>query len=99
MGGGSILCGVGFHYMQAHERSSMDDQTRKDCMIRIALCIVAVLDLAGAPMASAQTAPPESVNPRYTFNRMADGYLRLDCRAGEVSIFAQGTAASSCHVT
>ena len=84
--------------MQAHERSSMDDQTRKDCMIRMALCIVAGLELAGAPVASAQTAPPESDNPRYTFNRIDDGYLRLDGRTGEVSICAQRTAGWACQV-
>ena len=49
-------------------------------MIRMALVIVAGLELAAAPVASAQTAPPESDNSWYTFNRIDAGYLRLDGR-------------------
>src|SRR5262249_46043972 len=48
--------------------------------------------------ASAQTAPPESDNSRYTFNRIDAGYLRLDGRTGEVSICAQRAAGWACQV-
>src|SRR6266567_4734551 len=75
----------------------MDDQTRKDCMIRTALCLLAGLELAAAPVASAQTALPES-DARYTFNRIDNGYVRLDGRTGEVSICGQHAAGWTCQI-
>jgi len=75
----------------------MDDQTRKDCMIRTALCLLAGLELAAAPVASAQTVLPES-DARYTFNRIDNGYVRLDGRTGEVSICGQHAAGWTCQI-
>jgi len=75
----------------------MDDQTRKNCMIRMALCILAGLQLAAVPVASAQTAPPES-DTRYTFNRIDNGYVRLDGRTGGVSICGQHAAGWTCQI-
>src|SRR6516165_8609922 len=43
------------------------------------------LSLADFPVASAQTATPDSENGRYSFNPVADGALRLDTRTGQVS--------------
>jgi len=65
-------------------------------MIRMALFIVA-MGLAGSAAAWAQNAPPESEDNRYTFNRVDDGYLRLDGRTGQVSICARRTAGWACE--
>ena len=66
-------------------------------MIRTALFMVAGLALAG-PAAWAQSAAPESDDSRYTFNRVDDGYLRLDGRTGQVSICARRPAGWTCQV-
>src|SRR5215471_11939627 len=65
-------------------------------MIRTALFMVAALALA-APAAWAQSAVPESDDSRYTFNRVDDGYLRLDGRTGQVSICARRPVGWTCE--
>jgi hypothetical protein len=74
----------------------MDDDPRRHRMIRMALFIVAGLALA-APGAWAQSAAPESDDARYTFNRVDDGYLRLDGRTGQVSICARHLVGWTCQ--
>jgi hypothetical protein len=74
----------------------MDDDARRRRMIRMALFIVAGLALA-APAAWAQSAAPESDDARYTFNRVDDGYLRLDGRTGQVSICARQPVGWTCQ--
>jgi hypothetical protein len=65
-------------------------------MIRPAPIIVAVLGLAVPVTAWAQS-PPPSDDARYSFNRIDDGYLRLDGRTGQVSICAQRSAGWACQ--
>jgi hypothetical protein len=65
-------------------------------MIRTSLFIVAGLGLVSS-MAWGQTAAPTSEDSRYTFNRVDDGYLRLDGRTGQVSICAQRSAGWACQ--
>lgn len=65
-------------------------------MIRTARFMVAALALAG-PAAWAQSAAPESDDSRYTFNRVDDGYLRLDGRTGQVSICARRPVGWTCE--
>jgi hypothetical protein len=65
-------------------------------MIRTALFMVAGLALAGSA-ALAQSPVPESDDSRYTFNRIDDGYLRLDGRTGQVSICARRTVGWTCE--
>jgi hypothetical protein len=48
-------------------------------------------------MAWGQTAAPQSDDKRYTFNRVDEGYLRLDGRTGQVSICAQRPAGWTCQ--
>jgi len=48
-------------------------------------------------MAWGQTAAPQSDDKRYTFNRVDEGYLRLDGRTGQVSICAQRPAGWACQ--
>lgn len=65
-------------------------------MIRIALFIAVAVPLAGSP-ARAQSAAPESDDARYTFNRIDDGYLRLDGRTGQVSICVRRSPGWACE--
>jgi hypothetical protein len=65
-------------------------------MIRTGLFVVAGLGLLSF-MALGQTAAPPSDDSRYTFNRVDDGYLRLDGRTGQVSICAQRPAGWACQ--
>jgi hypothetical protein len=74
----------------------MDDDPRRHRMIRMALFIVAGLALT-APGAWTQSAAPESDDARYTFNRVDDGYLRLDGRTGQVSICARHPVGWMCQ--
>jgi len=66
-------------------------------MIRPAPIIVAALGLAVSVEAWAQS-PPPSDDARYSFNRIDDGYLRLDGRTGQVSICTQRSAGWACQV-
>jgi hypothetical protein len=63
-------------------------------MIRFVLA----LTLAGAliaPPAHAQT--PETEDNRYQFNRVEDGYLRLDLKSGQVSLCSRRAAGWACQ--
>jgi hypothetical protein len=66
-------------------------------MMRMPLFIVVGLGLAGSPAAWAQNAMPGSDDARYTFNRVDEGYLRLDGRTGQVSICARRPAGWACE--
>jgi hypothetical protein len=67
-------------------------------MIRTGAFIVAGLGLAVPSMAWGQTAAPQNDDKRYTFNRVDEGYLRLDGRTGQVSICAQRPAGWACQI-
>jgi hypothetical protein len=58
------------------------------------LIAVALLGSLIAPAAWAQT--PESDDSRYQFNKVDDGYLRLDLRTGQVALCNRRTAGWSC---
>ena len=64
-------------------------------MIRTALSLV-ILALCTA-LALAQAPAPESEDTRYTFNRVDDGYLRLDGRTGQVSFCVRRTVGWACQ--
>ena len=66
-------------------------------MIRTGLFIVAGLGLEVSSMAWGQPATPQSDDSRYTFNRVDEGYLRLDGRTGQVSICARRPAGWACQ--
>src|SRR5438270_6430067 len=72
------------------------DDARRDRMIRTALFVLAGLALAGLA-AWAQSTVPESDDSRYTFNRVDDGYLRLDGRTGQVSFCMRRTVGWTCQ--
>jgi hypothetical protein len=63
-------------------------------MFRLAIVLV----LGALPLtAHAQNGAPDSENGRYGFNRVEDGYLRLDQRTGQVSLCARRNLGWSCH--
>jgi hypothetical protein len=67
-------------------------------MIRFAIRFVLALTLAGAliaPPAHAQT--PETEDNRYQFNRVEDGYLRLDLKTGQVSLCSRRPVGWACQ--
>jgi len=64
-------------------------------MIRTALSLV-IVALSTAP-ALAQAPAPESEDTRYIFNRVDDGYLRLDGRTGQVSLCVRRTVGWACQ--
>ena len=53
-----------------------------------------------APPAAAPATPPvmESDDPRYTFNRVQDGYLRLDTRTGQVALCSRRQVGWACQL-
>jgi len=67
-------------------------------MVRSVMFLLA-LALA-APAARAQSdmppAAPEGADARYQFNRVEDGYLRLDLKTGQVSLCSRRAAGWSC---
>jgi len=57
-----------------------------------------VLTVFGPPLAArADDAAPDSEGGRYTFNKVADGYLRLDGRTGEVALCSQRSVGWACQ--
>ena len=66
-------------------------------MIRLVPLIVAGMQFVGSLAAWAQSTAPEGDDARYTFNRVNDGYLRLDGRTGQVSVCTQRPAGWACQ--
>jgi hypothetical protein len=67
-------------------------------MIRFVIRFVLAPTLAGAlvaPLAHAQT--PETEDNRYQFNRVEDGYLRLDLKTGQVSLCSRRPVGWACQ--
>jgi hypothetical protein len=58
-----------------------------------------VMTIAGALLASAACAQgPETEDSRYQFNRVEDGYLRLDLKSGQVSLCSKRAVGWACAV-
>lgn len=67
-------------------------------MIRIVFAaLLAGLAMGGSGAALAQGGSPEGENGRFTFQRVEDGYLRLDTRTGLVSTCSRKTVGWACH--
>jgi hypothetical protein len=58
---------------------------------------VAACCLIAPPAARADDAPPGSGEGRYTFNKAADGFVRLDMQTGEVSVCSQRSIGWACQ--
>ncbi|HWV52638.1 hypothetical protein [Pseudorhodoplanes sp.] len=53
--------------------------------------------LAALPVTVSAQSAPDTENGRYSFNRIDEGYLRLDQRTGQVSICSSRAMGWSCH--
>ncbi len=60
------------------------------------LTIAAVLACAAAQAQAQDSAPPNAPS-RYTFNRVDDGFLRLDNQSGQIAFCAPHTAGWACQ--
>jgi hypothetical protein len=56
--------------------------------VTVAICALPAL---------AEGAPPDSENGRYTFNKVQDGYLRLDAQTGQVSVCSHRSVGWACQ--
>ena len=65
--------------------------------MRRLIVVLALAAAVGGPGAFAQSATPDTENGRYTFNRVADGLLRLDTRTGQVSLCVKKEAGFACN--
>jgi len=65
-------------------------------MIKTAFAVI-VAGCSLIPPAVAEDVPPDSAGGRYTFSRVADGFLRLDAQTGEVSVCGQRTVGWACQ--
>jgi hypothetical protein len=75
---------------------SLGADEKEELMIRI-FALIAGLALIGAT-AGAQSTLGESDDARYTFNRVDDGYLRLDGRTGQVSLCTRQSVGWACRI-
>src|SRR5262245_17725447 len=78
------------HGLAANAPEGVGSFVRRLAMKRIGLAAFLFAALSGA--AQAQNGAPDAENGRYTFNRVDDGYLRLDTRTGQVSICSRRAA-------
>src|SRR5215471_6214433 len=65
-------------------------------IIKQTLAASAVYVTLCAP-ALAEGEMPDSEHGRYTFNKVADGFLRLDTQTGQVSVCSQRTVGFACQ--
>src|SRR5580692_11485137 len=65
-------------------------------MLRLAFAVL-LGGLAVAPCALAQGAPAESEDGRYRFERVQDGFVRLDSRTGLVSLCSRHAVGWACE--
>jgi hypothetical protein len=63
----------------------------------IGFAVVATLAVACAMPASAEGAAPDNEEGRYTFNKVQDGYLRLDAQTGQVSMCSRRAVGWACQ--
>jgi hypothetical protein len=59
--------------------------------LTLAVCALSCTAYAQAPV------PAEQSDVRFSFNRVADGYLRLDSRTGQVSLCSRRAAGWACE--
>lgn len=67
-------------------------------MIRLMLFIALALATLVIARVHAQGAPPDADDKRFSYNRVDDGYVRLDLRTGQVSLCARRPVGWSCQV-
>jgi hypothetical protein len=65
--------------------------------LRTIAIAVASIALAAPALAQSTPAPPDSEDNRYMYNRVQDGFLRLDTRTGQVSVCSRRAVGWACH--
>ena len=66
--------------------------------MRISTLAIAAALASAAALARAQDGAPPNAPSRYTFNRVDDGFLRLDNQSGQVAFCAPRAAGWACQV-
>jgi len=66
-------------------------------MIRKALPLVVTAFAVAAGSALAEDGPPDSDGGRYSFNKVQDGYVRLDGQTGQVSLCNRRSVGWACQ--
>jgi hypothetical protein len=68
-------------------------------MIRTAIAVFVLGSAMAAPglAQNAPPAPPEGEDNRYMYNRVQDGFVRLDTRTGQVSMCSRRAVGWACH--
>lgn len=78
-----------------HGRLAAADRSREETNM-INKGLAAAIALILAMPAIADEATPDHPQGRYTFNKVADGFLRLDTQTGEVSLCSQRAVGWAC---
>jgi hypothetical protein len=65
---------------------------------KAAAILVAGMALTLPALAQTPPPPPEGEDNRYMYNRVQDGFLRLDTRTGQVSLCSRRPVGWACHV-
>jgi hypothetical protein len=65
--------------------------------LRAAAIAAASVVLAASALAQPAPTAPEGEDNRYMYNRVQDGYLRLDTRTGQVSLCSRRAVGWACH--
>jgi hypothetical protein len=63
-----------------------------------ALCLCVPALSPGLIAALADEASPDTAGGRYTFNKVADGFMRLDTKTGEVALYGERTVGWACQM-
>jgi hypothetical protein len=66
-------------------------------MRKTSLAVAAVLAFAGLAAAAENQAPPAEMPARYAFNRVNDGFLRLDNVSGQIAFCSPTSAGWACQ--
>lgn len=64
----------------------------------LCLCLLGLVPSLVAPRALADEATPDTAGGRYTFTKVADGFLRLDTKSGEVALCGERTVGWACQM-
>lgn len=69
-------------------------------MIRTLLVVLCAAGTGAtvAGLAHAQAGPPDATDHRYSYNRVDEGYLRLDMRTGQVSLCSRDATGWACRL-
>src|SRR4051812_23782321 len=88
------LCGTPVSYTAASYMSGEETPMIDKVLAALVACLCLVVPVLPA---WADEGTPESEEGRYTFSKIADGFIRLDMQTGEVSTCSQRTVGWACQ--